>query len=63
MERIILDFSEDEAALVIMLIEQRALTKRCPGVWGKLLKRIRGQVEQQRNGQFFQCSACREEVS
>lgn len=63
MERIILDFSQDEAALVIMLIEQQALKKRCPGVWGKLLKQIRQQVERQRNGCFFQCSACREEVS
>lgn len=63
MSRIILDFSEDEAALVIMLIEQRALTKRLPGTWGKLLKQIREQVERQKNGQFFQCSACREEVS
>ncbi len=63
MERIILDFSEDEAALVIMLIEQQALKKRCPGVWGKLLKQIRRQVEQQRKGCFFQCSACHEKVS
>lgn len=63
MERIILDFSEDDAALVIMLIEQKALMKRCPGVWGKLLKQIRQQVEQQKNGQFFQCSACCEKVS
>lgn len=63
MSQVILQFSEDEAALVIMLVEQQALMKRCPSTWSKILKTIRQQVEQQKNGQFFQCAACFEKAS
>lgn len=63
MSQIILQFSEDEAALVIMLIEREALIKQTPTRWSKLLKQIRQQVEQQKNGGFFQCAACFEKAS
>jgi transcription initiation factor IIE alpha subunit len=58
---IIFQLTEDDAEEVIVLIELEALTRNLPSRYSRILKIIREQVEQQANGQFFQCAACFEE--